>query len=81
MCGTSCFVLLPSPPAEYSESGSSEDETSPCDKVLTSRKGFSDFRVKSLKHSSIGRKVIGIAEQGEWLGVKGHQVRHGGVAG
>lgn len=52
--------------ADYSGSyGSSEDDdTSPCDKVLTNRKGQTDFRVKSLKHANIGRKVIGIAEQG-----------------
>lgn len=51
--------------ADYSGSSSDEDEVSPCNKVMSNRKGVSDFRVKSLKHGHIGRKVISIAEQGQ----------------
>jgi hypothetical protein len=59
--------------ADYSESfgSSEEDETSPCDKVLTNRKGWCDFRIRSLKHANIGRKVIGIAEHGEQMDGRG----------
>ncbi len=53
---------------DYSDEsyGSSEedDQTSPIDRVLVSKKGFKDFRVKSLKLASLGRKFIGIAEHG-----------------
>ena len=63
---------------EFTDSYSSEDDdrTSPVslrDRILANSKGFQDFRVKSLKAVSFGRKMINIAEQGGcgllWMGV------------
>ena len=50
---------------EFSDSYSSDDETSPRDRVLANSKGFRDFRIKDLKLSAYGRKEIEIAEQGK----------------
>ena len=55
---------------DYSDSYDSseeeeEDESSPKEKILTTSRGFQDFRVKSLKAAHVGRKVISIAEQGQ----------------
>jgi len=50
---------------EFSDSYSSDDETSPRDRVLANSKGFKDFRIKDLKLSAYGRKEIEIAEQGK----------------
>jgi len=49
--------------SEFSDSYSSDDETSPRDRVLANSKGFKDFRIKDLKLSAYGRKEIEIAEQ------------------
>lgn len=66
---------------EYSgsyEGSSDEDaETSPRNKILTTSKGFNDFRIKSLKLANLGRKVISIAEQGKlgsWQSMSGLRV-------
>ncbi|MBN3324887.1 SAHH3 Adenosylhomocysteinase, partial [Atractosteus spatula] len=48
--------------ASYTDS--SDDETSPRDKVQTNSKGSSDFCVKNIKQSEFGRREIEIAEQG-----------------
>ena len=55
---------------EFSDSFSSDEDVRPSnplvlrERVLTNSKGLRDFRVKSLKGASFGRKMIGIAEQG-----------------
>lgn len=56
---------------DYSDDdgSSDEDETSPRERVLSNSKGFSDFRVKSMKSAHIGRKEIELALQ-EMPGLK-----------
>lgn len=46
-------------------SDSSEDESSPRDKLQKTSKGLSDFCIKNIKQADFGRKEIQIAEQGE----------------
>lgn len=46
-------------------SESSEDESSPKDKLQKTAKGLSDFRIKNIKQAAFGRREIEIAEQGE----------------
>lgn len=61
---SSCFFCA----ADFSDSYGSSDEddhTSPMERVLTNRKGQTDFRIKSLKMANVGRKFIGIAEHGK----------------
>ena len=48
-------------------SSEEEDDISPREKILINSRGFTDFRVKSLKQANLGRKVISIAEQGQSL--------------
>ena len=56
--------------SSYTES-SSDDENdsgvSPREKKQQTAKGFSDFCVKNLGHSSFGRREIAVAEQGLYL--------------
>ena len=62
--------FLSSPTGEFSDSYSSDEDMAPSkslvlrERVLTTSKGFRDFRVKSLKGAALGRKMINIAEQG-----------------
>jgi hypothetical protein len=50
------------PAASYTDS--SDDETSPRDKIQVNSKGTNDFCVKNIKHAEFGRREIEIAEQG-----------------
>ncbi|XP_029539210.1 S-adenosylhomocysteine hydrolase-like protein 1 isoform X2 [Oncorhynchus nerka] len=47
--------------ASYTDS--SDDETSPRDKIQVNSKGTNDFCVKNIKHAEFGRREIEIAEQ------------------
>lgn len=46
-------------------SDSSDDGSSPRDKLQKTSKGSSDFCIKNIKHADFGRREIQIAEQGE----------------
>jgi len=59
--------------SSYTESSSDEENdsgVSPREKVQQTSKGFSDFCVKNLAHSSFGRREIEVAEQGLYLQVE-----------
>lgn len=45
-------------------SDSSEDESSPRDKLQKTSKGLSDFCIKNIKQAEFGRREIEIAQQG-----------------
>ena len=57
----------------YSDSYSSDDETTPRDQVqvISNSNGFKDFCIKDIKLASYGRKEIGIAEKGKLLAIIG----------
>lgn len=46
-------------------SDSSEDGSSPRDKLQKTSKGFSDFCIKNIQQAEFGRRAIEIAQQGE----------------
>lgn len=46
-------------------SDSSEDESSPKDKLQNNSKGFSDFCIKNIKQAEFGRREIELAQQGK----------------